>query len=123
MKFIANSAGNSRIMKKAFKIVTTIPEEYSDRLMDAINEVLTPFYPGYDRTFCMTRVTGTWRPLEGSDPFIGTTGVIETADEIRIEFIVRKKDLRCVLNKISEMHPYEEPAIDVIPCLDWKSLI
>ena len=108
---------------EAYKILVFIPEEFSDKLMERINEVIEPFHPGYDMCFSSVKVNSTWRPLEGSKPFIGTIGVIEHAEELRIEFIVREKELRDVIRTIREVHPYEEPAIDVIPCLDWKRIV
>lgn len=91
--------------------------------MDSINSVMDPVYPGYDRAFEYSHVKGTWRPLEGSRPFRGTLNEIEVADEIRLEFVVKGRDLRNVVNCIVKIHPYEEPAIDVIPVYGWKDVI
>lgn len=110
-------------MGPVFKIAFTVPESYSEKLMNTINKVITPFFPGYERTYCITKVTGTWIPLKGSHPFNGTIGEIKVADELKIEFMVHKKDLKNVLRTIKDLHPYEEPVVDVIPCLNWKSLL
>ena len=106
-----------------YKIGVNIPGEFLERLMDSVNEVMEPLYPRYDRTFCYWPVKGTWRPLPGAEPYKGTVGQIEVADEMRVEFAVKEKDLERVLARISEVHPYEEPAIDVIPMCSWRSLI
>ena len=110
-------------MDSAFKIAFTVPESHSEKLMDAIDKVMMPFFPGYERTYCITKVTGTWRPLKGSHPFNGTIGKIEVSDELKIEFIVCNEDLKNVLRTIKDLHPYEEPVVDVIPCLNWKSIL
>ena len=107
----------------AFKIVVYIPEDHSQRMMESVNDVITPFYDGYDMCFSISKVTGSWRPLEGSHPFLGEIGEVETAEELRIEFIVRKDEVSQVLRVIRDIHPYEEPAIDVIPCIGWRSLV
>lgn len=109
-------------MEQAYKIGVNIPLGTEQGFMDAVNEVMGPLYPGYDRCFCWWTVEGTWRPLEGSDPYQGTVGEIERAQETRIEFAVRGEDLEAVVRRIAEVHPYEEPAIDVIPMVAWKSL-
>jgi hypothetical protein len=96
-----------------FKISVNLPEEYLERIMDSVNSAMEPVYPGYDRAFSYSRVTGTWRPLEGSRPYKGTTGRIEISDEVRLEFVVRRKDLKKVMDAIVNIHPYEEPAIDI----------
>ena len=107
----------------AYKVIVRIPKEFSDELMDGINEVIEPFYPGYDRCFSITESKGTWRSLEGSNPYNGTIGEITVADELSIEFICKENEIENVLKTIKRIHPYEEPGIDVIPCYGWKSLI
>lgn len=106
-----------------YKISVTIPEEYADRMMDSVNNVMGQVYPGYDRTFSIAKTKGTWRTLEGADPFNGEVGEITTAEELRIDFAVNENDLKNVINAIASIHPYEEPAIDVIPMIPWKSII
>ena len=44
-------------------------------------------------------------------------------DEVRLEFVVGKEDLERVLETIDRIHPYEEPAVDVVPQIGWRSLI
>ncbi|MDR0778731.1 MAG: hypothetical protein LBE48_04770, partial [Methanomassiliicoccaceae archaeon] len=100
-----------------------VPEEFLEEIMDSVNLLMEPVHPGYDRTFQYSRVKGTWRPLEGSSPYKGSLNRIETADEIRLEFVVRGKDLKNVIGCIVNIHPYEEPAIDVIPALGWRDVI
>ena len=107
----------------AYKISVAIPAGYKDRLMDAVNGVMDQLYPGYDRVFSVTVTEGTWRSLEGSDPFIGKAGEISVEAEVRIDFAVKAKDLRSVILAIREVHPYEEPAIDILPMLLWKDVI
>ena len=109
--------------EQVFKICVYVPVEYSDRMMDAIDSVIEPLYPGYRRAFSITEVTGTWKPLKGSHPYIGRPGKIETAQEHKIEFIVKENDLKRVLLKIREVHPYEEPMVDVSPTYAWKSML
>ncbi len=106
-----------------YKIVLTIPENHSDRMMDAIDSVLGEVYPGYRRAFCITDSIGTWIPTDGSDPFIGEKGIISTVKEKRLEFVVSDERLKEVLTVISEVHPYEQPAIDVIPLKEWRSYL
>ena len=107
---------------RIFKMVVFVPEEYLEKMMDSVTEAISPVYPNYTRTFSYSKVTGTWLPLEGSDPFLGTHGKIETAEETRLEFIVFEKDIKAAVKAVRGVHPYEEPAIDIIETLDWHSL-
>ncbi len=109
-------------MASAYKIGVNVPKGTEQGFMDSINGVMRPLYPGYDRCFSWWDVNGTWRPLPGSDPYQGRVGEIETTVETRIEFAVRGEDLEAVVSRIVEIHPYEEPAIDVIPMVPWKDV-
>lgn len=110
-------------MEQVFKISVYIPEDFVKELTEKVNEEMEPLYPGYDFTFSMTKVTGMWRPLEGSDPFIGKIGEISVEEEVKVDFTVKEKDLRNIIRTIVSVHPYEEPAIDVVPMYAWKSII
>jgi hypothetical protein len=107
----------------AYKISVAIPPGYKDGLMDAVNDSMQQMYPGYDRAFSVTKTEGTWRSLEGSNPHIGVIGEISVEDELRIDFVIRKEDLKKVVLAIRKVHPYEEPAIDIIPMINWKDVI
>jgi len=108
---------------EVFKVSVNVPDEYLEKLMDSINSVMGPVYPGYDRTFSYSRVTGTWRPLKGSSPYKGTIGRIEVSEEIELNFVVKKKDLKNVIDTIVDIHPYEEPAIDVTKVFCRKDIV
>lgn len=107
-------------METAYKVAVNVPAGTEDGIMDAIDEVMEPLYPGYEHVFMRWDVRGCWRAAEGSRPFLGEVGRLETADEVRIEFAVREEDVGRVVRRIAEVHPYEEPAIDVIPMIPWK---
>jgi len=57
--------------------------------------------------------TGSYRPLEGAQPYAGTVGQLESADELRLEVLVPRDALAEALVAMREAHPYEEVAYDV----------
>lgn len=65
-----------------------------------------------DCTF-MGEGMGTFKPLEGTNPFIGETGVIEKTKEVRLETVVREDSLDDVVSAMLAAHPYEEVAYDI----------
>lgn len=109
--------------EKFYKIAVNIPPEFSERLKDAVTCAIEPVYPGYDRTFTEFPVTGTWRSLPGSNPYDGEVGKISTVEETRLEFAVKEDELAHALEAIVSVHPYEEPAIDILPMIGWKDVI
>lgn len=66
--------------------------------------------------------TGEFTPVEGANPTDGAVGAHYTADEIRIEFVARAADRRRIVEKLHEVHPYEEPAFDVVQMADTHDL-
>lgn len=108
---------------KKYKIVTYVPEKYLNNMMDELNSVITPLFEGYDYVFSYYKVKGTWRPLKGAKPFIGENGKISKEDEIKLEFTIFEKDLKEVVKKILEIHPYEKPVIDIFEVKTYDELI
>jgi hypothetical protein len=72
----------------------------------------------YDHCAAETRVTGYWRPLEGSHPHIGAVGEVGSAAEVKIEFVCRRERAAEAVRILRSAHPYEEPLILVIPLLN-----
>lgn len=109
--------------EQIFKVIFYSPPEVVDILLDSIDDVMTPIEPGYRRCFSVTDTVGTWVPMEGSNPHIGEIGAISRVNEKRVEFAVREPDLWKVLHIIDRVHPYEAPAVDVIPMQHWRSYL
>ncbi len=63
--------------------------------------------------------TGTFKPMEGTDPFIGKQGKLEKVPEIRIEIVVPESMERKAVQAMLKAHPYEEVAYDLYP-MDLK---
>ncbi len=57
---------------------------------------------------------GQFRPLAGSDPYIGRQGEVEQVDEYRVEMVCKRSAIRHAVQAMIAAHPYEEPAWDVV---------
>ena len=66
-------------------------------------------------TVASLTVTGCWRPLEGSHPYLGTLGQLRTEPELKVEVACPTGRVEAVLAAVKRVHPYEEPVINVIP--------
>ncbi len=69
-----------------------------------------------DYEHCAWQVAGQgqFRPLAGSNPFIGTQDQLETLEEYRVEMVCDDHCIVAVVAALRAAHPYEEPAFDVI---------
>ena len=98
-----------------FKIEIFIPESHFRQLQKTLQETDAGHIGNYDSCLSYTHVMGTWRPLEGTNPYLGESGVISEEQELKVEVTVESKNLKRTIEAIKKIHPYEEPVINVIP--------
>lgn len=68
----------------------------------------------YDCCSFETLGSGQFRPLSGSQPFIGEQNKIEQVTEYKIEMVCAESMVKAVVEAMKKYHPYETPAYDVI---------
>jgi len=100
-----------------YKIAFYVPETHKEQVKTAMFEHGAGRYDGYDCCSWETQGTGQFRPLDGSQPFIGTSNQLERVDEFRVELICEKHLIKAVLTALLESHPYEVPAYEVWPVM------
>lgn len=100
---------------KLYKLVVFVPEGYQDSLREAMGDSGAGWIGNYSHCTFMALGTGSFNPLEGSNPFIGKTGKLEEVPEYRLETIVPESMVQSVLHQVLEAHPYEEVAYDIYP--------
>lgn len=69
----------------------------------------------YDHCSYRLQGEGCYRALEGANPFAGKVGEHHVEPEVRIEVLVKKVLCDGVVCAMKAVHPYEEPAYDIIP--------
>lgn len=95
-----------------YKVVVFVPERDVDRVREAMCSAGAGWLGNYSDCTFMTKGTGTFKPLEGTHPYIGTQGTLEKVDEYRLETVVPKSRMGCVISAMLKAHPYEEVAYD-----------
>lgn len=99
------------------KLVVFVPESHAEAVRTAIGEAGAGHIGNYDRCTFGVVGEGTFRGLEGANPFIGTPGKLETAPEVRIETVFPKGLEKQVITAMKASHPYEEVAYDLYQVL------
>lgn len=94
------------------KLVVYVPSTHVNPVRDAMGDSGAGHIGNYSHCTFETEGTGTFKPLDGTDPFIGTKGKMEYVKEAKLETIVSEKKLSTVLHQIKQVHPYEEVAYD-----------
>lgn len=97
------------------KIEIFIPESHLSLLEEALRSVDAGHIGQYDSCLCYAPVTGTWRPLSGTHPYLGQEGTVSRAQELKVEVTIRKENWEKTKAAIKKVHPYEEPVINAIP--------
>ena len=99
----------------ACKVTVFAPPSHADAILAAAAEAGGARIGEYARCSFRIEGTGTFLPRSGTDPHLGKPGREERVREVRLETVVAGNLLPAVLRAVRATHPYEEPAIDVVP--------
>lgn len=118
-KKIALKTSSLRILApmpgKIAKLFTYVPVLHKNRVKDALFSAGAGEIGAYSECSFETTGTGTFKPLENSNPFIGTAGGgQEQVNEAKIEVIFPIWRKQAVLSALKASHPYEEVAYEII---------
>lgn len=100
------------------KIIVTIPVENVNEVRNAICEAGAGVIGNYTNCSMSTKCIGTFKPNDDANPYIGKNNNLEFVEEEKLEVVCDVKLVKNIITKLREVHPYEEPAIDIIPLLD-----
>ena len=100
------------------KIIVTIPVENTDEVRKAICNEGAGVIGNYTHCSMSTKCIGTFKPTDKANPYIGEINNLEFVEEEKLEVICDVSLVKNVISKLREVHPYEEPAIDIIPLID-----
>src|SRR5699024_2367540 len=98
-----------------FKLVVFVPVDHESKVRDALSEGGAGHIGHYSHCTFQTKGQGTFKPLEGTNPYIGKQDRLEFVDEYKIESIVKEQQLSTAIDAMIKSHPYEEVAYDIIP--------
>jgi dinuclear metal center YbgI/SA1388 family protein len=100
---------------RALKLVTFVPADRVAPLNEALFAAGAGVIGRYSSCSFRSPGTGTFFGEEGADPAVGKAGRLEEAPEVRVEMVVPASRSAAVVRALRSMHPYEEPAFDLIP--------
>lgn len=103
------------------KIIVTIPIENVEEVRDEICKAGAGIIGNYTHCSMSTKCIGTFKPNDNANPYIGENNKLEFVEEEKLEVVCDVNNVKNVISKLREVHPYEEPAIDIIPLLDEEN--
>ncbi|MFN4147200.1 MAG: Nif3-like dinuclear metal center hexameric protein [Runella sp.] len=92
------------------KLVTFVPIENTQQVLDALYEVGAGQIGQYDHCSFRVEGKGTFRPSEAANPHIGSANIDEQVTEHRIEVLLPVYLENQVMAALRKSHPYEEVA-------------
>ena len=97
-----------------YKLCFYVPESHLDVVKTAVFAAGAGRIGDYDSCCWQVLGQGQFRPLAGSDPFLGREGEVEQVHEYRVELVCEAAFVRAAVAAMKQAHPYEEPAWDVV---------
>lgn len=97
------------------KLEVFVPQGHVEKVRDALAEAGVGVIGNYDHCFAISPVQGSFRPLEGANPFDGVIGEIRYTTEYKIEVNCRREQVMEAIQAVRKSHPYEEPLINIFP--------
>lgn len=106
-----------------YHLIIYCPVEAAESVRKALADAGAGKIGNYDSCSFSNRGIGRFRGNEKSKPAIGQSRRVEEVEEERIEVIAPKEKLQAILQAAVNTHPYEEPAIHVLPMYDYKDFL
>jgi hypothetical protein len=97
-----------------YKLGFYVPPSHLESVKTALFAAGAGRIGNYDSCAWQTLGQGQYRPLNGSQPYHGQTGVVEAVEEYRVELVCADELIKQVVQALRTAHPYEEPAFDVV---------
>ena len=107
---------------KRVKISVTVPIDDVQKVREAICNEGAGIIGNYTHCSNSVKCIGTFIPRDNANPYIGENNKLEFVEEEKLEVICDIKKVKQVIRKLREIHPYEEPAIDIIPLINEEDL-
>lgn len=96
-----------------YKLCYFVPESHLAQTKLSLFGVGAGKIGDYDHCAWQVEGQGQFRPLAGSDPYLGKQGELETVREFKVELVCADDVIESAVKALKQAHPYEEPAYEV----------
>lgn len=97
-----------------YKLCFYVPASHLQQVKEAVFGTGAGRIGNYDHCCWQVLGDGQFRPLSGSQPFIGDQEQIQQVAEYRVELVCEDSIIHHAVAEMITAHPYEEPAYDVL---------
>jgi hypothetical protein len=96
-----------------YKLAWFVPESHLEATKAAVFEAGAGRIGAYDQCCWQVQGAGQFRPLPGSEPFIGSAEHLQKVAEYRVELVCSDAAIEAAVAALKRAHPYETPAYEV----------
>lgn len=101
-------------MSKVYLLYFYVPNRYKEKVKLACFNAGAGKIGLYEQCSFEYGGKGQFKPMNGSNPFLGKKNALSKISEIKVEMIVHADKKNQVLKSLKKAHPYEEPAYGFI---------
>lgn len=100
---------------KMLKLQVFVPDAHVDAVSKALFKAGAGRIGNYDSCAYAVKGTGSFRALDGANPYVGDIGEVHYEAETAVQVVLHSWHKRAVERALKQAHPYEEPAYEFIP--------
>lgn len=102
-----------------YKLAFFVPDSHVEGVKAAVFAAGGGRIGAYDHCAWQVLGQGQFRPLAGSQPYLGQAGEVERVEEWKVELVVADDLIAQAVAALKQSHPYETPAYEVWPLADF----
>jgi hypothetical protein len=96
-----------------YKLCFYVPDTHVEQVKQAVFSAGAGRIGAYDNCCWQVLGQGQFRPLAGSQAFIGQPGQLESVAEWKVDLVVADEFIHAAVKALRLSHPYETPAFEV----------
>ena len=101
-------------MESHYQITFYVPEKDCNTVKKAMFGHGAGNLGDYQECAWQTLGEGQFKPLQGSNPYLGEIDKLEKVAEYKVEMLCSKTNIKPVIRALKSSHPYEVPAYSVV---------
>ncbi len=104
------SLGESNLLK----LEVFVPESEEEKVVESLVKAGAGEVGNYRESYYRLEAGGHFKPMESAEPYLGRGERTQSTQEVKLEFLVRRKFKKRILSTLTSVHPYEEPAFSLL---------
>ena len=97
-----------------YKIEIYLPEEFIESIVEEVTKLGACQVGDYTHVASYYPIKGSWCPNDNAQPVTGEKNKVNYGTEYKLEIRCAEEFIESVIEKVKEIHPYEEVLMNVI---------